>query len=47
MINIDNKLDDAVLADRNAKIPFVGPNNRTGAKAVGDYVAASLKAETK
>ncbi len=47
VINIDNKLDDAVLADKSAKIPFVGPNNRKGAKIVGDYVAANLKAGDK
>jgi ribose transport system substrate-binding protein len=31
VINIDNKLDAAVLAERNLRIPFVGPDNRKGA----------------
>lgn len=43
VINIDNKLDQAVLAERNLKIPFVGPDNRKGARAVGDYLAKQLK----
>ncbi len=43
VINIDNKLDGAVLAERNLKIPFVGPDNRKGARAVGDYLAKRLK----
>lgn len=43
VINIDNKFDDAVLAQSGARFPFVGPDNRQGAKAVGDYLAAKLK----
>ena len=43
VINIDNKFDDAVLAASGAKFPFVGPDNRKGAKAVGDFLAAKLK----
>jgi ribose transport system substrate-binding protein len=43
VINIDNKFDDAVLADKKARIPFVGPDNRKGARAVGDVVARKLK----
>ena len=43
VVNIDNKLDSAVLLDKQAKIPFVGPDNRKGAKAVGDYLGKSLK----
>jgi ribose transport system substrate-binding protein len=26
VVNIDNKLDDQVLADQGVKIPFVGPS---------------------
>lgn len=44
VVNIDNKLDDAVLAEQEIKVPFVGPDNRAGAKLVGDYVATRLKA---
>ena len=30
VVNIDNKLDDAVLADQGIAVPFVGPDNRAG-----------------
>ncbi|AVR05383.1 sugar ABC transporter substrate-binding protein [Pluralibacter gergoviae] len=43
VINIDNKFDDAVLKDKNLNVPFVGPNNRKGAKAIGDYLAKHLQ----
>ena len=43
VVNIDNKFDDAVLADKQVKVPFVGPDNRKGAKLVGDYLAKRLK----
>jgi ribose transport system substrate-binding protein len=43
IVNIDNKLDDQVLADQGIKIPFVGPDNRAGARKVGDYLAKRLK----
>jgi ribose transport system substrate-binding protein len=43
VVNIDNKFDDAVLADQKVKLPFVGPDNRKGAKLVGDYLAKHLK----
>jgi len=42
VVNIDNKLDDAVLADQGLTVPFVGPDNRAGAKKVGDYLAGQL-----
>jgi ribose transport system substrate-binding protein len=44
VINIDNKFDAAVLADKGVRIPFVGPDNRKGAKLAGEYLAARLKA---
>jgi len=44
VINIDNKFDAAVLADKKVNVPFVGPDNRKGAKAVGDLLAKRLKA---
>jgi ribose transport system substrate-binding protein len=47
VVNIDNKFDDAVLAASGAKFPFVGPDNRKGAKAVGDCLATKLKAGDK
>lgn len=47
VVNIDNKLDAGVLAENNLKIPFVGPDNRKGAKLVGDHLAKRLKANDK
>lgn len=47
VVNIDNKLDDKALAGKGLKIPFVGPNNRKGAKLAGDCLAARLKAGDK
>lgn len=44
VINIDNKFDDAVLTASGVKFPFVGPDNRKGARAVGDVLAKKLKA---
>lgn len=44
VVNIDNKLDADVLADQDMKVPFVGPDNRAGAKKVGDYLATQLQA---
>jgi len=43
VVNIDNKLDDAVLAERGIKIPFVGPDNRKGAKTAADFLATKLQ----
>lgn len=43
VVNIDNKFDDAVLAASGVKFPFVGPDNRKGARAVGEYLAAKLQ----
>jgi ribose transport system substrate-binding protein len=43
VINIDNKLDAAVLAERNLRIPFVGPDNRKGARLAGEALAKKLK----
>lgn len=42
VVNIDNKLDDAALKEKGLAIPFVGPDNRAGAKLVGDYLAKRL-----
>jgi ribose transport system substrate-binding protein len=44
VVNIDNKLDAAVLTDQEMAVPFVGPDNRAGAKKVGDYLATQLTA---
>jgi ribose transport system substrate-binding protein len=44
VVNIDNQLDVDVLKSKNMQVPFVGPNNRKGAKLVGDYLAKQLSA---
>lgn len=43
VVNIDNKLDPEVLKQANLSIPFVGPDNRAGARQVGDALAKQLK----
>jgi ribose transport system substrate-binding protein len=43
VVNIDNKFDEAVLKDKNARIPFVGPDNRKGARLAGEYLAKKLQ----
>lgn len=47
VVNIDNKLDADVLKQAGLSVPFVGPDNREGAKKVGDALAAKLKAGDK
>jgi len=47
VVNIDNKLDDAALKEKGLVVPFVGPDNRQGAKLVGDYLAKQLKSGDK
>ncbi len=42
VVNIDNKFDAGVLADNKARIPFVGPDNRKGARLAGEYLAKRL-----
>lgn len=42
VVNIDNQFDHDVLADNRIQIPFVGPDNRKGARLVGDYLARHL-----
>ena len=45
VINIDNRLDPALLKSKGISVPFVGPDNRKGARLVGDYLASQkLKA---
>ncbi len=43
VINIDNQLDAEVLKQAGLSIPFVGPDNRAGARKVGDALAKQLK----
>jgi ribose transport system substrate-binding protein len=42
VVNIDNRLDADVLQSENVTIPFVGPDNRSGAKKVGEFLAGKL-----
>lgn len=44
VVNIDNRLDTEVLQQEGVSIPFVGPDNKAGAKKVGDYLATKLEA---
>jgi ribose transport system substrate-binding protein len=42
VVNIDNRLDAAAMKEAGITIPFVGPDNRAGAAAVGRALAAKL-----
>lgn len=42
IVNIDNKLDAGVLSRYSLRIPFVGPDNRAGARKVGNRLAEGL-----
>jgi ribose transport system substrate-binding protein len=44
VVNIDNKFDEAVLAEKKVRIPFVGPDNRKGAELAGMCLAKKLQA---
>ncbi|HTL56503.1 MAG TPA: sugar ABC transporter substrate-binding protein [Candidatus Limnocylindrales bacterium] len=43
VVNIDNKLDSDVVKQAGLTIPFVGPDNRAGARKVGDELAKHLQ----
>jgi ribose transport system substrate-binding protein len=43
VVNIDNKLDAETLIRAGVTIPFVGPDNREGARLVGAEVAKRLR----
>lgn len=43
VVNIDNKLDAEVLKQAGLHVPFVGPDNRLGARKVGEVLAKQLK----
>jgi ribose transport system substrate-binding protein len=47
VVNIDNRLDPAALAGKKINVPFVGPDNRAGAKLAGAHLAKQLKAGAK
>jgi ribose transport system substrate-binding protein len=43
VVNIDNQLDAGVLRDKGLTVPFLGPDNRKGARMVGEVVARHLE----
>ena len=43
VVNIDNRFDRGVLAEKGISLPFVGPDNRKGARLAGEYLARKLK----
>jgi ribose transport system substrate-binding protein len=43
VVNIDNRLDAQVLRQEGVVIPFVGPDNRAGARQVADFLATKLR----
>ncbi len=43
VVNIDNKLDDATMQQAGIDVPFVGPDNRAGARQVGAALARHLQ----
>ncbi|MEZ6059656.1 MAG: sugar ABC transporter substrate-binding protein [Planctomycetaceae bacterium] len=47
VINIDNKLDSQLLGMSGTQIPFVGPDNKAGARKVGEHLAKSLQSDDK
>jgi ribose transport system substrate-binding protein len=47
VVNIDNRLDEDVVKQEGLKVPFVGPDNRAGARRVGEVLAARLHAGDK
>src|SRR6266853_246525 len=42
VVNIDNQLDAQVLQQARLNVPFVGPDNRVGARKVGEVLATRL-----
>ena len=47
VVNIDNKLDGDALKQAGLNAPFVGPDNRAGARTVGEALAKQLQAGDK
>src|SRR5258708_21897702 len=43
VVNIDNRFDPEVLKSRGMVVPFVGPDNRKGARLAGGFLAKTLK----
>lgn len=47
VVNIDNRLDADTLANAQLSVPFVGPDNREGARKVGEVLAKELQPGAK
>ena len=47
LVNIDNRLDAGALREAGLTVPFVGPDNREGARRVAEVVAKKLPAGAK
>jgi ribose transport system substrate-binding protein len=47
VVNIDNKLDAGALKEAGLTVPFVGPDNRAGARRVAEVVAKKLPADAE
>lgn len=47
VVNIDNKLDPLTLRQAGVTVPFVGPDNRSGARKVGEALAKQLRSGDK
>jgi ribose transport system substrate-binding protein len=43
VVNIDNRLDASIVREKGLRAPFVGPDNRKGARLVGEAVARRLE----
>ena len=43
VVNIDNRFDADALADKQLSLPFVGPDNRKGARLAGEVLAERLQ----
>jgi len=43
VVNIDNPLDADTVKEAGVSIPFVGPDNREGARLAGEYLAKKLQ----
>jgi len=39
VVNIDNKLSEKIMKSQGINVPFVGPNNRKGARMAAEYLA--------
>ncbi len=47
VINIDIKLDDVLLKENGVELTYVGPDNETAAKIVGNVLASKLRTGSK